>query len=262
MTDQATMAGKAATRIALGGKEYTLRPYVVGVWAEMKAFLASLKGDPIKALCERLDSVPANQQPRWMKAAVEAAANQTPSDEEMLAFEKSLLGQAFHLWACLKGEHLAEFPTPHVVHALMIDEAERHGQSKLTEIMLKVHVGSGGEARKTPLAGARRLRQTGHRRTPGLRRLAGLLQVLRRLLPVDHRGGEQPADLRGLRVARGDRSDLAGIAAERQGRVPNGDFAEIRETTAETQGRRALVVFCASAVNPEPLGDIHGLRLG
>ncbi len=148
MTDQATMAGKAATRIALGGKEYTLRPYVVGVWAEMKAFLASLKGDPIKALCERLDSIPANQQPRWMKAAVEAAANQTPSDEEMLAFEKSLLGQAFHLWACLKAEHLAEFPTPHVVHALMIDEAERHGQSKLTEIMLKVHVGSGGEALK------------------------------------------------------------------------------------------------------------------
>ena len=83
-----------------------------------------------------------------MKAAVEAAANQTPSDEEMLAFEKSLLGQAFHLWACLKAEHLAEFPTPHVVYALMIDEAERHGQSKLTEIMLKVHVGSGGEARK------------------------------------------------------------------------------------------------------------------
>ena len=146
MTDQAVMAGKTGSKITLGGKEYTLRPYVVGVWAEMKAFVASLKGDPIKEVCDRLDSIPPNQQGRWMKAAVEAAANQTPTDEEMLAFEKSLLGQAFHLWACLKADHLAEFPTPHVVYELMVAEAEEHGQSKLTEIMLKVHVGSGGEA--------------------------------------------------------------------------------------------------------------------
>ncbi len=148
MNDQATMAGKTAATITLGGKEYTLRPYVVGVWAEMKTFVASLKGDPIKAVCDRLDSIPANQQARWMKAAVEAAANQTPTEQEIAVFEKTLLGQAFHLWACLKSDHLAEFPTPHVVYSLLIDEAERHGQSKLAEIMLKVHVGSGGEALK------------------------------------------------------------------------------------------------------------------
>ncbi len=148
MNDQATMAGKTTAKITLGGKEYTLRPYVVGIWAEMKAFVASLKGDPIKEVCERLDAIPADQQARWMKVAVEAAANQTPTDQEMLGFEKSLLGQAFHLWACLKTEHLIDFPTPHVVYELMVAEAEQHGQNKLTEIMLKVQVASGGEALK------------------------------------------------------------------------------------------------------------------
>jgi hypothetical protein len=131
--------------IELGGKTYTLKPYVVGLWAEMSAYCRRLKGDPIKEVCDRLESIPADQQQRWMKAAVEAAANQSPTEQELSAFEQSLLGAAFKLWTSLKAEHVREFPDPQAVLDRLLALSEQDGRKKLAEIMLKLEV-AGGEA--------------------------------------------------------------------------------------------------------------------
>ena len=109
----------------------------------MSAFVRSLKGDPIKEVCDRLDAIPAHQQQRWMKAAVEAAANQSPSEQELSAFEGSLLGTAFKLWTTLKADHRDEFPDPYAVMDKLLALAEGEGQKKLAEIMMKLDVASG-----------------------------------------------------------------------------------------------------------------------
>jgi hypothetical protein len=124
-------------------REYTLKPYVVGIWAEMSSFVRSLKGDPIKEICDRLDSIPPEQQARWMKVAVDAASNQSPTEVELAAFEKSLLGTAFKLWSTLKADHVDEFPTPQSVMDKLISLSETEGEKKLAEIMLKLEVASG-----------------------------------------------------------------------------------------------------------------------
>ena len=143
MSDHARVAGKTSQTIELGGKQYTLRPYVVCLWAEMSAFVRGLKGDPIKEVCDRLDKIPADQQPRWMKAAVEAAANQSPSEEELSAFETSVLGTAFKLWTTLKTDHLPDFPDPYAVLDKLLALTEGDGRKKLAEIMMKLDVASG-----------------------------------------------------------------------------------------------------------------------
>jgi hypothetical protein len=143
MSDHARVAGKTSQTIDLGGKPYTLKPYVVGLWAEMSAFVRGLKGDPIKEVCDRLDSIPADQQQRWMRAAVEAAANQSPTAEELSAFERSLLGIAFKLWTTLKSEHANEFPDPYAVMDKLVALSEQEGEKKLAEIMMKMEVASG-----------------------------------------------------------------------------------------------------------------------
>ena len=124
-------------------REYTLKPYVVGIWAEMSAFVRSLKGDPIKEVCDRLDSIPADQQQRWMKVAVDAAANQSPTEIELASFEKSLLGTAFKLWSTLKADHSDEFPDAHAVMDKLIGLSESEGEKKLAEVMLKLELASG-----------------------------------------------------------------------------------------------------------------------
>jgi hypothetical protein len=145
MSDHARIAAMTSQTIELGGKTYALKPYVVGLWAEMSAFVRSLKGDPIKEVCDRLDSIPVEQQPRWMRAAVEAAANQSPSEQELSAFETSLLGTAFKLWATLKADHAEDFPSPYAVLDKLAALSEAEGEKKLAEIILKLEV-AGGEA--------------------------------------------------------------------------------------------------------------------
>lgn len=138
-SDPARVAGAAVHTIELGGKTYNLKPWTMGVYAEMSAFVRSLKGDPIQELCNRLSSLPSDQHAKWMRAAVEAAANQTPTDEEMTRFEESNLGAAFKLWTLLKTDHLAEFPTPFAVMNMMTNLSE----AKLMEVAAKAPIASG-----------------------------------------------------------------------------------------------------------------------
>ncbi len=145
MSDHARVVGKTTQTVELGGKQYTLRPYVVGLWAEMSAFVRRLKGDPIKEVCQRLETIPLEQRPQWLRAAVEAAANQSPSDEELSAFEQSLLGTAFKLWSALRADHAEEFRDPQAVLDVLLALERREGEKKLAEIVLKLEV-AGGEA--------------------------------------------------------------------------------------------------------------------
>lgn len=143
MSDLARVSGKTYQTIELDGKTYALRPYTVGVWAEMSAFVRQLTGDPIAEVCRRLHEIPPDQHAAWMKAAVETAANQSPSDKDLVDFEQSLLGKAFGLWAALKADHAAEFPTPHAVLDVLVSLNQRQGEAKLKEVLLKLELASG-----------------------------------------------------------------------------------------------------------------------
>jgi hypothetical protein len=143
MSDLARVSGKTFQTIELDGKTYTLRPDTVGIWAEMSALVRATKGDPIAEVCRRLGEIPPEQHAAWMKAAVEAAARQSPSDKDLVEFEQSLLGKAFGLWAALKADHLADFPTPHAVLDELVALNQREGEAKLKEIMLKLELASG-----------------------------------------------------------------------------------------------------------------------
>lgn len=142
-SDHGRVAGANFQTLELGGKSYTLRPYVVGLYAEMSAFVRNLKGNPINAVCKAWDSIPASQREFWMAAAVKEAAAQSVTPEDLAAFEQSLLGTAFKLWSTLKADHIDEFPTPYAVMDRMIALKEEEGEAKLAEIMAKLHVASG-----------------------------------------------------------------------------------------------------------------------
>ena len=144
-SDHARVAGTITQTIEFAGKTYTLKPYRVGLWAEMSAFVRSQKGDPIKAVCDRWASIPSGQRDQWMESAIRAATNQTPSEAEMAEFEKSLLGEAFKLWCVIKPECLEDFPTPIEVRDKLIEIGETEGAGKVVEILTKLHI-VGGEA--------------------------------------------------------------------------------------------------------------------
>lgn len=139
VSDPARVTGAYVHEVELNGKTYTLRPWTVGIYSEMSAFVRSLKGDPIKELCSRLSSIPPDQHQSWMRAAVEAAANQSPPDEEMNRFENSNLGVAFKLWWLLKTDHKDEFPNPFAVMNMMVTLSEE----KLMELAVKTPLASG-----------------------------------------------------------------------------------------------------------------------
>ena len=143
-SDHARVAGAITQTIDFGGKTYTLKSFRVGLWKEMSAFVRSQKGDPIKAVCERWASIPPSQRDQWMEAAIRSATNQTPSEEEMTAFEKSLLGEAFKLWYAIQPEAAEDFPTPLVVRDKLVEINETIGMENVVEILTKLHI-AGGE---------------------------------------------------------------------------------------------------------------------
>lgn len=121
MDGHARLSGKLHKTIAIGGKSITLsKPTLVGVYAEMEAFVISRKRDPLVLAVEACKTAPpAHHAAIWEAAMKTASAARIATAEEMAAFERSPWGIAFKLWKCLDDRHLVEFPTPEATMGLI-----------------------------------------------------------------------------------------------------------------------------------------------
>ena len=121
MDGHARLSGKIFKTICIGARTYKLsKPTLVGVYAEMEAFLISRKRDPLVLAVEACKlAPPALHATIWEAAMKSASAARIATAEEMSAFEASPWGMAFKLWKCLDDGHQAEFPTPESAMALI-----------------------------------------------------------------------------------------------------------------------------------------------
>jgi len=140
MDGHARLSGKLHKTITIGGETYTLsKPTLVGVYAEMEAFVVARKRDPLVLAVEACKTAPPGQHAAiWEAAMKTASAARVATAEEMAAFERSPWGMAFKLWKCLDDRHRAEFPTVEAAMGLM----ERAGEN-LDEIQAQLAVVSG-----------------------------------------------------------------------------------------------------------------------
>jgi len=136
----ARTAGRLAEEITVGGRTYRLRPIITGLYAELEAYVAAQRGNPLALATEACKMAPPEQHDAiWQAAMSQASKARVVTAAEIAEFERSIRGLAWKLWACLQAEHAAEFPRPDDALRL-IEEA---GEQRMAEVASKVHVASG-----------------------------------------------------------------------------------------------------------------------
>lgn len=139
MTKHYRIAGKSFRTISIGGKQYTLRPAVLGVYAEMEAYVVSLRQDPLEIATRACQRAPANQHAAIWDAAMRAERSaRIATAEEMASFENSVPGIAWKLWKSLEQDH-PEIDGVAAALALL----EQAGEDRLSEIVATLHVATG-----------------------------------------------------------------------------------------------------------------------
>jgi len=141
MAGHARTAAQLTQQVTVGDKQYTLRaPPVVGLCAQLEAYIVSQREDPLVLAARACQHAPKEQHDTiWQAAMKVAVKSRVVEAAEMTAFENSLRGVAFKLWACLQEDHAAEFATPEDALRLL----EEIGEERLEEVVAKVHLASG-----------------------------------------------------------------------------------------------------------------------
>jgi hypothetical protein len=139
----ARTAGKLTRSITVGGKTYRLAPVQQGMYAELEAYVAESRANPMALAVEACKTAPAEQHDTiWRAAMREASRARVVTAEEIGEFEASVRGLAWKLWACLQKHHAEEFPEP--ADALrLVEQAE--AEKRLEELATEVHTASGEE---------------------------------------------------------------------------------------------------------------------
>ena len=139
MSKQQSTAGVGYHPITIDGVEYKLRPLEVGVYAEMEAYIVSLRGNPLEEVSKIIDSIPKeHHKDCWDAALRMAVAGRTVATLEASQFENSVAGIAWKFWKCLNKEH-PEISSVEAATKLMI----KAGKSRLPEIVKAIEIGSG-----------------------------------------------------------------------------------------------------------------------
>jgi hypothetical protein len=139
----ARTAGKLYREITAGGKQYKLAPLKQGVYADLEAFVASSRSNPMALAVEACKAAPTEQHETiWRAAMREASRARVVTAEEIQEFEASIRGLGWKLWACLQKFHAEEFKTPD--DALRLVE-QASAENRLEEIATEVHTASGEE---------------------------------------------------------------------------------------------------------------------
>lgn len=99
-------AGLNYAQVTLGGKQYTLRPLLVGMYAEMEAYYLSLRKDPCAQAMQLSLTLPKDQHQAMWQAAFTVAANlRIVTASEWSEFESSPRGLAFKFLCFARQDH-------------------------------------------------------------------------------------------------------------------------------------------------------------
>lgn len=127
-------AGTDYKVITIGGKEYTLRPLAIGVYAEMESYIISQKPDPLEIASEAVAKLPSSRHEAIWKAAMSQAVNaRTVTSEEMAAFEDTVNGLAWKIWQCVRQDH-PEINSVKAARALLMQAGEEHRFEELSRV--------------------------------------------------------------------------------------------------------------------------------
>jgi hypothetical protein len=126
MSKQHRTAGVDFRVETINGKDYTLRPLTLGVYAEMEAYIISQRPDPLAVASAAVSRLPQSQHKAIWDAAMEkAVSDRVVSTEQAKAFEDSLDGLCWKLWQCLKQDH-PEINSVQAARDLMLEAGEEH----------------------------------------------------------------------------------------------------------------------------------------
>ncbi len=139
----ARTAGKLYREITVGGQTYKLAPIQQGMYADLEAYVAASKSNPMALAVEACKTAPADQHDTiWRAAMREASRARVVTAEEIGEFEASIRGLAWKVWACLRKFHAEEFKSPDDVLPL-VERAQADKQ--LEQLATEVHTASGEE---------------------------------------------------------------------------------------------------------------------
>lgn len=132
-------AGVDCRTITIEETEYTIRPLKVGVYAEMEAYIVSLRDDPLALAAAAVEKLaPVHHQAIWDAAMRQAANQRTVTAQQATDFENSIQGIAWKFWKCLEADH----PEINSVDAA-IKLLTKAGKNRLEEVMKAIELGSG-----------------------------------------------------------------------------------------------------------------------
>lgn len=142
MEGHAQARGSLPQTFAFAGKKYTLSaPFRVGTYEQMERYIISLRADPLAIATEACRKAPRDMHATIWEAALRRAEQaRVVTQDEVLAFETSMLGFAWKAWYCLQDHHKDEFPTPADALRLLEQVAEAN---MIEELQAKVSLVSG-----------------------------------------------------------------------------------------------------------------------
>lgn len=139
----ARTTGRLPRKVILGDREYTMRPFTVGILAEMESYIISMREDPIVAAAKAAPGVSDEFRKEMWDAAMRASvSHRMVTSADQAAFENSVRGLSFKLWTCLRDDQ-PEFKTPDDAMKLISDLALTYGDSIVAQIAAQVDVSSG-----------------------------------------------------------------------------------------------------------------------
>lgn len=139
MTQHHRTAGTDYRHITISGKQYTLRPIRIGIYAEMESYIASQRPDPLAVAAESVKSIPPSHHAAvWAAAMNQAVANRTVTTAQASEFENSVDGLAWKVWQCLKQDH-PEIDSIAAARNLLIEA----GEGRFEELARAAEVASG-----------------------------------------------------------------------------------------------------------------------
>lgn len=119
-------AGVDRRTVTILGKQYTLRPLTVGVYAQMEAYIISCRPDPLAVASEAVGKLPASQHDAvWRAAMNQAVAARVVTAEAAAEFENSVNGLAWKLWQCMREDN-PEINSMEAARDLLIKAGEEH----------------------------------------------------------------------------------------------------------------------------------------
>jgi len=102
----ARTTGAIVRKATIGGKQYTLSAFSLGVLPEMEAYIISKREDPIIWATRACMVAPADQhEVIWRVAMEKSIRARSVTEQEMDEFRRTSIGNAWMFWVCARKNH-------------------------------------------------------------------------------------------------------------------------------------------------------------